>query len=288
MPDVPHDLLHDLNADLHMHSTVSDGTLAPAALVRRAAERGVQLLALTDHDEVGGLAEAQVAAYEQGIRFCPGVEISVSFAGQSVHIVGLGVDASNAELCAGLRSVRAGRRERAQAMAAGLATAGIDDAFAGALKYASNPELISRTHFARFLVERGICGDLREVFTRFLTPGKPGYVEHPWARLADAVGWIAAAGGVAVVAHPARYRLSPTERWALFSEFKEAGGTAVEIAVAAHGADEVRHYAQVAREFGFEGSRGSDFHSPDEGGADLGKAPALPADIVPVWHRFAR
>jgi predicted metal-dependent phosphoesterase TrpH len=283
MPELP----HELNADLHCHSTVSDGTLAPAALVRRAAERGVQLLALTDHDELGGLAEARTAAHECGVAFWPGVEISVSFAGQSVHIVGLGVDPDNAELRAGLRRVRSGRRERAQQMAAGLAAASIEGAFDGALKYVGNPELISRTHFARFLVERGLCSDTREVFTRYLVPGKPGYVEHPWARLSDAVRWIGAAGGVAVIAHPARYRLSATERWALFSEFKEAGGTAIEVAVAAHGADEVRQYAQVAREFGFEGSRGSDFHSPDEGGAELGKAPALPEDLVPVWRRWA-
>ncbi|MFN7571192.1 MAG: 3',5'-nucleoside bisphosphate phosphatase [Betaproteobacteria bacterium] len=280
------DPLHDLNADLHAHSTVSDGTLAPAALVRRAAARGVELFALTDHDEVGGLAEAQAAACEVGLALWPGVEISVSFGDQTVHIVGLGIDAANEELIAGLRRVRSGRRERAQAMADGLAAAGIAGAFDGALKYVGNPELISRTHFARYLVEAGVCSSTNEVFTRFLVPGKPGYVEHGWARLAEAVRWIVGAGGVAVLAHPARYRLTATEQWALFSEFKEAGGAAIEIAVGAHGADELRRYAQVAREFGFEGSRGSDFHSPVESNTDLGAAPALPYDIVPVWHRF--
>lgn len=274
------------NADLHSHSTVSDGTLAPAALVARADAQGVDLFALTDHDELGGIAAAAAAAIRLGLRFVPGVEVSVTFAGRSVHIVGLGVDAGDAPLQAGLARTRAGRWQRAQAMAAALAAAGIPDTFDAALGYAGNRELISRTHFARVLVARGLCADMREVFARYLSEGRPGYVPHRWAGLAEAVQWIRGAGGVAVIAHPARYKFTPTEMWALFSEFREAGGVAVEVASASHGAAEVERFGALAREFGFEGSRGSDFHGPGESLTELGQAPLLPAGVVPVWHRF--
>jgi hypothetical protein len=277
---------HDLNADLHAHSIFSDGTMTPGALVQRAAERGVQLFALTDHDEVSGIAQAQAAAEAVGLPFVPGVEVSVTFAGHTVHIVGLGIDADNAALVAGLARTRGGRMQRAQEMAAGLAAAGIPDALEGALKYVGNPELVSRTHFARYIVERGVCTDTREVFGRYLTEGRPGYVPHRWAGLADAVTWIRGAGGVPVIAHPARYRLTPTELWALFSEFREAGGIGLEIATSSHSADDVRRFAQIAREFGFEGSRGSDFHGPNESHAELGQVAAVPYDIAPVWRRF--
>lgn len=277
---------HDLNADLHAHSRISDGTLAPAALVERAAQHGVELFALTDHDETGGLAEAAAAARALGLRFVPGVEISVTFAGQTVHIVGLGIDPFDAALAAGLHTVRSGRLQRAHEMAAGLAAAGIHDAFAGALKYVGNADLISRTHFARFLVERGVCSDTREVFGRFLVEGKPGYVPHDWAGLREAIGWIRAAGGVAVLAHPGRYRLGPTAHWALLAEFVEAGGTALEVATSNHSADEIRRYAELALEFGLEASRGSDFHGPAESHAELGRVAALPYALTPVWHRY--
>lgn len=277
---------HDTNADLHAHSTFSDGTLTPRALVERAHARGVELFSLTDHDEVRGLPEAAAAARELGLRFVPGVEISVTFAGHTVHIVGLGVDAADAALQTGLDQVRSGRTRRAREMADGLAAAGIADAYEGALAYVGNPDLISRTHFARYLVQIGVCADTREVFGRFLIEGKPGYVPHRWASLAQAVQWIAGAGGVAVVAHPGRYKLTPTEMWALFSEFREAGGVAVEVATSNHGADEVRRFAQMAQEFGLEASRGSDFHGPNESHAELGVVAALPYALTPVWHRF--
>lgn len=277
---------HDTNADLHAHSTFSDGTLTPRALVQRAHARGVELFSLTDHDEVRGLPEAAAAARELGLRFVPGVEISVTFAGHTVHIVGLGVDAADAALQTGLDQVRSGRTRRAREMADGLAAAGIADAYEGALAYVGNPDLISRTHFARYLVQIGVCADTREVFGRFLIEGKPGYVPHRWASLAQAVQWIAGAGGVAVVAHPGRYKLTPTEMWALFSEFREAGGVAVEVATSNHGADEVRRFAQMAQEFGLEASRGSDFHGPNESHAELGVVAALPYALTPVWHRF--
>ncbi|HTT12060.1 MAG TPA: 3',5'-nucleoside bisphosphate phosphatase [Burkholderiaceae bacterium] len=280
-------LLHDLNADLHAHSTVSDGTLDPGTLVRRAAGKGVELFALTDHDDLGGLYVASEVAAQAGIRFVPGVEVSVTYAGQTVHVVGLGIDPASEVLRNGLADVRSGRMRRAEEMAAALAAVGIDGALAGALAYAGNVNLISRTHFARWLVNTGHCADVREVFARYLVAGKPGYVPHRWARLADAVAWINAAGGVAVIAHPGRYRFSETEAWALYSEFKEAGGTAIEVATSNHTADQVKRFAKIAHEFDFEASRGSDFHDPAESHAELGRVCHLSDSLVPVWHRFA-
>lgn len=276
-----------LNADLHCHSTVSDGTLAPEALAARAKANGVALWALTDHDEVGGQHRARDAALALGLPYLTGVEISITFAGTTVHIVGLGFDADNAALQAGLAATRGGRTERAHEMAAGLAAVGIHDAFDGALKYVGNPELISRTHFARHLVESGVCSDTNEVFRRFLTEGKPGFVPHRWATLGDAVRWITGAGGMAVIAHPARYRFTPNEEYALFSEFKTHGGQGVEVVTGSHSAAEYVTYAAMAQEFDLLASRGSDFHSPDESHTDLGTLPPLPGQLRPVWEALA-
>jgi predicted metal-dependent phosphoesterase TrpH len=273
-----------MNADLHCHSCVSDGTLTPEALAQRAKERGVELWALTDHDEIGGQQRAQEAALALGLAYLTGTEISVSFCGQTVHIVGLGFDADNAALAQGLAATRGGRRERAMEMAESLAQAGIRGSFEGALKYVGNPELISRTHFARYLVETGACADTSEVFRRFLTEGKPGFVPHRWASLRDAVRWIDDAGGMAVIAHPARYRFTANEEHALFSEFKAHGGRGVEVVTGSHSAAEALRYAEVAQEYGLAASRGSDFHSPDESHTDLGALPELPGQLTPVWE----
>jgi len=276
-----------LNADLHCHSTVSDGTLAPEALAARARANGVELWALTDHDEIGGLQRARDAALREGLAYLTGCEISVSFAGVTVHIVGLGFDAEDAALRDGLARTRGGREARAREMAAGLAQVGIPGAFEGALPYVGNPELISRTHFARFLVERGTCADVSEVFRRYLTEGKPGYVPHRWAALGDAVRWITAARGIAVIAHPARYKFTPTEEYALFSEFKAHGGRGVEVVTGSHSAAEAVKYAAMALEFDMLASRGSDFHSPTESRTDLGTLPDLPGSLTPVWAALA-
>jgi len=276
-----------LNADLHCHSTVSDGTLSPEELAARAHERGVHLWALTDHDEIGGQHRALRAATAQGLDYLTGTEISVTFAGETVHIVGLGFDADDAELAEGLACTRNGRQARAMEMSDSLAKVGIRGAYEGALKYVGNPDLISRTHFARFLVETRVCGDTGEVFRRFLTDGKPGFVPHRWARLGDAVHWITQAGGVAVVAHPGRYRFSPTEEYALFTEFQAHGGQGVEVVTGSHSTAEYAKYADLARELGLAASRGSDFHSPNESRIDLGQLPALPADLTPVWSLLA-
>ena len=276
-----------LNADLHCHSVVSDGTLTPEALAERAAANGVELWALTDHDEIGGQSRAAAAAKAVGMRYVTGVEISVTFLGKTVHIVGLGMDTDNADLCEGLERTRGGRRLRAQDMADGLAKVGIKGAFEGALQYVGNPDLISRTHFARHLVESGVCKDTNEVFRKYLTDGKPGFVEHRWATLKDAVGWITGAGGMAVVAHPARYKFTPNEEFALFTEFKGHGGRGVEVVTGSHSAAEYVTYAAAAQEFGLAASRGSDFHSPLESHTELGALPYLPGGLTPVWELLA-
>ena len=271
------------NADLHCHSVVSDGTLTPEQLAARARANGVDLWSLTDHDEVGGQQRALEAARAEGLRYLTGVEVSVTFADETVHIVGLGFDHTDPRMAEGLADTRDGRGPRAIEMGEQLAKVGIPGAYEGALKYVGNPRLISRTHFARFLVETGVCRDTSEVFRRFLVEGKPGYVPHRWARLGDAVRWITQAGGVAVVAHPARYNFSATAEYALFSEFKQHGGQGVEVVTGSHSAAEAQRYAELAREFGLAASRGSDFHSPDESHVDLGRLAPLPADLTPVW-----
>lgn len=277
-------MTHILNADLHCHSVVSDGTLTPEVLAERAKANGVELWSLTDHDEIGGQQRAMAAARARGMGYLTGVEISVTFLNQTVHIVGLGFDADNEDLRQGLQRTRGGRKERAMEMSDGLAKVGIKNAYEGALTYVGNPELISRTHFARFLVETGVCKETSEVFRKYLTEGKPGYVPHRWANLKDAVRWIAGAGGMAVVAHPARYKFTPNEEFALFTEFKGHGGQGVEVVTGSHTAAEYVTYAGTAKEFGLAASRGSDFHSPDESHTELGSLPYLPGGLTPVWE----
>ncbi|MDO9146046.1 3',5'-nucleoside bisphosphate phosphatase [Rhodoferax sp.] len=279
--------MNTLNADLHCHSVVSDGTLTPEELAQRAKAQGVTLWSLTDHDEIGGQARAATAAAACGLDYLSGVEISVSFLHQTVHIVGLGFDVDNAALTEGLQQTRGGRSQRAKEMATDLARVGIQGAFEGALKYAGNPNLISRTHFARYLVETGVCKDTYEVFRKYLTEGKPGFVEHRWANLKDAVRWITQAGGMAVIAHPARYKFSANEELALFTEFKGHGGMGVEVITGSHSHTESANYAATALEFGLAASRGSDFHSPEESRTELGALPDLPAQLTPVWALLA-
>ena len=272
------------NADLHCHSVVSDGTLTPEALAQRAARNGVELWALTDHDEIGGQARALAAAHAQGMKYLTGVEISITFIERTVHIVGLGFDPDDVRMKQGLIQTRGGRGQRAHDMSDGLARVGIKGAYEGALKYAGNHDLISRTHFARFLVETGVCRDTNEVFRKYLTEGKPGFVEHRWATLKDAVTWITQAGGLAVIAHPARYKLTANEEYALFTEFKTHGGHGVEVVTGSHSPAEYLTYADTAREFALAASRGSDFHSPDESHTDLGTLPLLPSELTPIWE----
>ena len=275
--------MNALNADLHCHSTASDGTLPPGDVVRRAHANGVDLLALTDHDELLGLPEAMTVAEGLGLRFVPGVEISVSWLDQTLHVVGLGIDPSNEALIAGLAQVRGGRDGRAERIAAELDRIGIRGALAGALRYAGNPSLVSRAHFARYLVEIGISKNVHDVFLHYLARGKPGYVEHVWATLEEAMGWIKGAGGLAVIAHPGRYRLSQAEMDILFDRFRDLGGDAIEVSCGAHDGGQVLAFARLARKFGLMASRASDFHGPEDSPIDLGRAPPLPPDLTPVW-----
>jgi predicted metal-dependent phosphoesterase TrpH len=272
-----------MNFDLHCHSNVSDGALPPAEVARRAARAGVEVWALTDHDQLGGLDEARAAARAEGMRFVDGIEISVTWRGSTVHVVGLRIDPANATLVAALARVRGGRIERARQMARALEEAGIAGAFDGAMRHAEHPEMIARTHFARFLAEAGVVADLRDAFRRFLVPGKPGYVPHQWAQLADAVRWIVAAGGQAVLAHPGRYGLSTGAMEALLGEFRAAGGEAIEVVTGSHSPEQMRQFGALAAKHQFAASRGSDFHGPEEG-AEFGSLPPLDPALRPVWR----
>ena len=268
--------------DLHSHSTASDGTLLPAALVQRAAEHGVDVLALTDHDDIAGLADASKAASEVGIQLVPGVEVSVNWNGMVLHVVGLQVDPLNATLKDGLHGLRLQREQRAVAIAASLDKAGISGALEGAQALASGG-IITRTHFAHFLVARGLAKDVRAVFKRYLVRGKPGFVAGVWAPLETAVGWINGAGGQAVLAHPARYRMTGTRLNRFLDEFKACGGAGIEVVCGTHSADETRVMGQRAIRMGLLASVGSDFHGPESPWVELGRLAPLPAGVTPIW-----
>jgi predicted metal-dependent phosphoesterase TrpH len=272
--------------DFHCHSTQSDGTLPPEAVVARAATAGCTMLALTDHDTVAGLPAAQQEASTCGLRLINGVEISVTWGKHTLHIVGLNLDSHHPLLLNGLASLRAGRIERARAMADALDAAGIHGAFEGALAICPNPDMIGRTHLARFMVASGQVKDVRTVFKKYLTPGKPGYVRHAWASLNDAVGWIRAAGGVAVLAHPGRYDIGSTSMRTLLRDFIDAGGEAIEVISGSHTATDEARFTRLALEYQLLASAGSDFHAPGEGGKTLGQLNDLPYALTPVWTRW--
>lgn len=274
-----------LNYDLHSHSTASDGTLSPAALVERAHANGINVLALTDHDATAGLDEARITADVLGLTLVPGIEISVTWKDQTIHILGLHIDPANEALQNGLTRLRKFRDWRAEEIGRGLEQHGIPEAYQGAKKYAHG-SIVSRTHFARFLVEHGHAADLSQVFKRFLVRGRPGYVAGDWAVLEDAVGWIRAAGGEAVIAHPGRYKLSATHRRSLFSAFKECGGVAIEVISGSHSQDEHGTMVSYARQFGFLASVGSDYHGPLNPWMELGKLPELPSGCIPIWEHW--
>ncbi|MBV2235730.1 MAG: PHP domain-containing protein [Sterolibacterium sp.] len=276
-----------MNADLHSHSIMSDGLLKPAELVQRAHAHGVDLLALTDHDELAGLDEARATADALGMCFVNGVEISVSWGrDHTIHIVGLGVDPDYAVLDVGLAQLRGGRDARARQMAAELDKVGIHGAYEGALRFAGNPAMVGRSHFARYIVEAGHARDVKSVFDHWLAKDKPGYVPHQWTSLSNALDWIHRAGGVAVVAHPGRYRITRKELRSLLAEFCDLGGEGIEVLSGSHSAEDVAASARHAREFGLLASRGSDFHGPGESRVDLGRLPALPEDLSPIWQKL--
>jgi len=276
---------NDFQYDLHSHSLVSDGSLSPEALIERASERGIDVLALTDHDATDGLGAARIAAKSRGLRLIPGVEVSVTWNAATIHVLGLGINEDCEILQLGLKKLRDFREWRAEEIGRQLEKKGISGAFEGANKYAQGA-LISRTHFAHFLVESGRAKDVKQVFKKFLVKGKPGHVAGQWAELDDAVSWITQAGGQAVIAHPARYRISATRLRQLLSEFKACGGVGLEVVSSAHSQSDCANMGRYARQFGLLASRGSDFHGPEQPWVELGRIPPLPEGCEPIWNTW--
>jgi 3',5'-nucleoside bisphosphate phosphatase len=271
------------NIDFHCHSEISDGLYPPREVVRLAAANQVDVLALTDHDSLGGLSDARAAAQDLGIQFVDGVEVSVTWTAKTLHIVGLNIDPTHIGLREGLETIRSGRMKRAEKMAESLARVGIGGVLQGAMSFAVNPEMIGRTHFARCLVEQGHVKDVKSVFKKYLVPGKPGYVPHEWASLTDAVTWIRASGGIPVIAHPGRYDIGPNVMKRLLAEFKTVGGLGVEVVTSNHSKDQIERFAHLAVEYDLLASRGSDFHGDEDGRVQLGKIAPLPSELKPVW-----
>lgn len=271
--------------DLHSHSTASDGSLTPETLVARAIDQNVDVLALTDHDGTEGIKAAKQAAIGTSLTLISGVEISVTWANSTVHILGLNIDADHARLQRGLTALRDYRVGRAEEIAQRLDKAGISGALEGAKKYASEI-MLGRVHFAKFLVEKGHAKDINAVFKRYLVRNKPGYVPGKWASLEDAITWINDAGGRAVIAHPARYRLTATKRCRLVTDFKELGGVGLEVISGRQHPEEVKTLARLAEQFELYSSCGSDFHSPDNSWVELGRLAAMPESCVPIWQAF--
>ena len=268
--------------DLHSHTTASDGSLTPTALVQHAAGCGVQVLAVTDHDVTSGLTEAKTAATVNNISLVPGIEISVTWAHQTIHVVGLHIDPDNSVLQSGLEKLHAFRVWRAEEIARRLDKAQIPGSLDAVKTYASG-EIISRTHFARFLVAEGYAKDMKQVFRRYLVRNKPGYVPGQWADLDEALDWIHGAGGIAVLAHPARYQISSQRLRQLLGHFRDRGGAGIEVVSGSHSQGDILRFAQLAEHFGFYASRGSDYHGPENAYADPAALPVLPSNCRPIW-----
>ncbi|MDT7849472.1 3',5'-nucleoside bisphosphate phosphatase [Methylophilus sp. VKM B-3414] len=269
--------------DLHCHSTLSDGLLSPEELVAHAASKGVRVLALTDHDEVGGLARARIAAEQHGITLVNGVEISVTWKKRTLHIVGLRIDASDPQLITAFQQVHAARDTRARQMAEGLAKAGIAGAYEGAKQIAGN-SVMTRSHFAQFIVKQGHAKNIKSVFKKYMVKGKPGFVNHEWMSLEQAVTLIRQAGGVAVLAHPGRYDLGFVNMHLLLHEFRGYGGQAIEVVTGSHQPPQFDQFAKLAHRFDLKASQGSDYHGPGLSFMEMGRLPALPANCVPLWQ----
>ncbi len=269
--------------DLHCHSTISDGLLAPEDLVAYAVEKGVKVLALTDHDDVAGLARARTAAQTHGIQFVNGVEISVTWKKRTLHIVGLRVDDQDEDLLAAFEQVRIGRETRAQQIGHELARVGIPGAYEGA-KAIAKQSIITRSHFAQFLVQSGHVKNTKTVFKKYLVKGKPGFVDHQWMSLEEAVTLIKNAGGQAVLAHPGRYDLGFINMHLLLNEFRGYGGEAIEVVTGSHQPPQFQQFATLAHRFSLKSSQGSDYHGPGISYMEMGRLPELPAGCVPVWQ----
>ena len=277
-----------MNIDLHCHSNASDGVLSPEVLAERAKAKGLDVIALTDHDELAALPAMRRSCEALGLQFIDGVEVSCEWEGVGIHVVGLAIDPGCPTLAGHLAGIRNSRDSRARRMADSLEEAGIPGSYEGALAYAGNPSLVGRAHFARFLAAEGHASTMKAVFQRYLSPGLPGYVEHVWPALDRAVGWIRAAGGIAVIAHPGQYGFDEDRMRRFLATFRAAGGQGIEVSSGAHTPDQYGEFAALAREFGLQGSCGSDFHAPGEGSSDLGRILPLPVGVEPVWQSFVK
>ncbi|NCX73068.1 MAG: PHP domain-containing protein [Betaproteobacteria bacterium] len=275
-----------VRADLHCHSHHSDGLWSPRQLVDSAKAQGVELFSLTDHDTLKGQSEARAAAQACGLAWISGVEISVTWAGQTIHVLGLACDPECEALLAGLAGIRAKRLARARAIDQSLVAAGLQGALEGALSQVREPEQISRTHFARWIAQHCGLSDMRDVFARYLCDGKPGDVPQRWVSLSEALGWIRSASGFAVIAHPARYRLSPLLQHCLVEEFCEAGGLALETASGSHAKREIDYFSRLASQYRLRASAGSDFHAPNESRTALGSVPLIADSVEPIWSKW--
>ena len=271
--------------DLHCHSNVSDGVLSPTELVRRAHEQGVTALALTDHDTTAGVVEAKEAAAQTGIKLIPGIELSASWQDKTFHIVGLGINPDYPPLFEATRHLQVIRLERAEQIAAKLEKKRIPGALEAVIK-AAGDSMITRTHFADFLVSHFHVSSQQDAFDRYLAKGKPAYVATAWAEMDLAVKWITQSGGVAVLAHPLRYRLTASWMKRLLTAFKQAGGQGIEVVTGRCNADEIKLAAKYANDFELAGSVGSDFHSPANPWVELGRLAPLPTNVKPVWELF--
>ncbi|MEN8802958.1 MAG: PHP domain-containing protein [Thiogranum sp.] len=269
--------------DLHSHSTASDGTLEPASLVVKAHAAGVAVLALTDHDTLDGLAEAEQAVSGLDLSLIPGVEISVTWQAMTIHVLGLNIDPHNQVMSDGLQELQELRDWRAGEISRKLAKKGIAEALEGAGRFRKG-RILSRTHFAHFLVEAGYAASIRDVFKHFLVKGKPGYVHSEWVTMERALGWIRQAGGLPVIAHPARYSLTRSKLRRLVGEFRSAGGVGLEVVSGSHSRDETLHMAAVCREHKLFASCGSDYHGPEKPWVELGRLRRLPEGCIPIWE----
>ncbi|MGQ9424378.1 PHP domain-containing protein [Gilvimarinus sp. F26214L] len=275
--------LHNINADLHCHSTASDGGLSPSAVVERAVEQGVEILAITDHDNYDGFTEAQKAAEGRGIRLISGIEFSTVWMGINIHIVGLDFDPLL--LRDAVRRQKAAREERSLKIARRLEKKGLTGALAGARRYATS-EIVGRPHFAQYLVAEGLFETEAEAFKKWLGSGKPGDVKTSWPDIETVVADINKAGGHAVLAHPHKYKLTNRKLNKLLAEFSACGGSALEVCGSGLTAERIEYFAALCQRHGLAASRGSDFHTSSNPWIELGRVPSLPANVTPIWQLF--
>ncbi|MCK5897513.1 MAG: PHP domain-containing protein [Methylococcales bacterium] len=271
--------------DLHSHSTASDGDLKPTELLVRAKAQGVDTLALTDHDTLGGIEEALATAKLIDMDFITGIELSTTWRNRCFHLVGLNIDPNSAILLEGIAEQQRLRMVRTETMALKLEKKGIKGAYE-AVKKVTGDGMVTRSHFASFLVKEGHVTDMQAAFNRYLGDGKPAFVSTNWISLIEAVHWIKEAGGVAVLAHPLRYRITASWMRRLLAEFKEMGGAGLEVVTGRDSKEDIITSYNYAKKFELAGSTGSDFHSPHNKWVELGRYSDLPDDIKPIWELF--